>query len=68
MTSIESPAVFVQLHFRRSDGEGNQGFEEHVKFAIVWGARQSGEKLSLQHFAGNRATAVVLPQLDIEHD
>ena len=46
------------LHFRRSEGEGKQGFKEHVKFAIVWGARQSGQELFLQHFAGNRATAV----------
>ena len=47
-----------ELHFRRSDGEVKQDLEEPVKFAIVWGARQSGEKLFLQHFAGNRATAV----------
>ncbi len=28
------------------------------KFAVVWGAGQSGEKLFLQHFTGNRAAAI----------
>ena len=46
------------LHFRRLDDEGRQGFEECPEFAIVWGARQSGEELFLQHFAGNRAPVV----------
>jgi len=32
------------LHFRRSGGEGDQGFDECLEFAIVWGARQSGEE------------------------
>jgi hypothetical protein len=48
----------LNLHFRRLCREGKQGFKECPEFVVVSGARQSGEKLFLQHFTGNRAAAV----------
>ncbi len=50
--------VRLVLHFGRSSSEGKQGFKERPDLASVWGPRQSGEKLFLQHFPRNTAAAV----------
>ena len=56
--AAKSHRPLQKLHFRRSDGEVKHGFEEPVKFAFVWGGRQSGEKFFVQHLAGNRAPPI----------
>jgi hypothetical protein len=46
-------SIISSLHFRQSNGDVNQGLDDGLELMAVWGARQSGQDLFFQHFAGN---------------